>query len=156
MNENMVADALAATGLNSEHPVLWSVSGSRLYGLETASSDYDLVLATEGGHHDCQRQSEDYDIHIEPLPLFLTRALDSQPNEVDILHSHGLHMLDFSYAPFIAELRFETNRYVWRQEGHAIRWLHAIMRDGKNPRRRCKLQVPAHGPAQSRVVHPSV
>jgi hypothetical protein len=130
--------ALSATGLKPERPVFWAPSGSRLYGLETPSSDCDLTLVTEGGRRDSQRQSAEYDVHVAPLRLFLGRALDSQPNEVDILHSHELHMLGAAYAPLISGLRFEANRYVWRQEAHAVRWLRIIARDGKNERRRMK------------------
>lgn len=95
--------------------------GSHMYGLATATSDIDLLTVTSDlTVYSRQRITGDHDERIISAGYLVSKILDSQPVEVDIVRSRGFAPdPNHPVTPYILSARFNPLTYMARAEAHA-------------------------------------
>lgn len=91
----------------------FSPTGSRLYGLANADSDYDYVMiyqpvnATghQKGHNKAQFVQDSEDIQTRSLDSFLDSCRKGSSNDLDVIFSDQMQFADSAYAPMLRALR---------------------------------------------------
>lgn len=95
--------------------IAYGLAGSRIYGLEHEDSDLDMIAVIEGANFfDDHIILGDKDCRIMSFDSFTNRLKNSIPNEVDILRSGHLTIVDGSYTPYLSSVRPSVYEYIRR------------------------------------------
>lgn len=116
-----------------EDTIAYSIHGSRLYGLDSPSSDWDFMAVSKNGK---SRQiiSGDLDITTMSLENFADRIYSGQSSEVAVLTAGKMIFLEAAFKPFITSLRFNPLSVYDNLGSERYNHLKRAMRDDNKAR----------------------
>jgi len=98
-----------------EHIVAYGMMGSIIYGLDSDSSDRDVVAVVEGMQtFDRQELKDDLDCRVMSMGALYNRLIKSVPNEVDMVRSDMFKVVYPEYRPFLDGIRVNVYEYLRR------------------------------------------
>lgn len=105
-----------------DHIVAYGMMGSIIYGLDSDTSDRDIVAVVEGTDlMDSQVIQGDLDCRVMSIGTLYNRLIKSVPNEVDMVRSDLFKIIYPEYRPFLDGIRFNVYEYLQgnrRKIGH--------------------------------------
>ena len=90
---------IARRAAGDAHLIAWVLRGSRLYGLEHAGSDWDLLAIVRDGKSPQQRIVGSEDVLVEPISALSEALWESRPMETDVICSRTLRFADEAWMP---------------------------------------------------------
>ena len=100
-----------------DHIIAYGMMGSIIYGLDSDTSDRDIVAVVEGTHRmDRQVIQGDLDCRVMSMESLGERLTKSIPNEVDMVRSDLFKVVYPEYRPYLDAIRFNVYEYIKRNQ----------------------------------------
>jgi hypothetical protein len=125
-------------GLTIGETLAYGYAGSRLYGLNTDTSDIDISIIADKKGRDKQFIRGEIDLRIHPIDLLTKRLWTAELPETDLIFSRSLTFTNDRYETMLYSFRPNSYHYFSNSEAMAIKFMPKITPEIAENRREYK------------------